>query len=527
MKRLIGNSFIIAVLLLIALPAFAWDTEVLEENGPAANRINIAILGDGYTAEQQSNFRTHADWLVSYVYNQAPFAEYRSHFNFYLVYVISNESGADHPSQNDYRDTALDATYEVNGIDRLLAVDYGKAFSAASEIDSVDYVFVIVNDTEYGGSGGSVAVSSIHTYGPEILTHEIGHMFGDLADEYESAYPGYPPGDYEPNVTYQTQRDLIPWNVWIEASTPVPTPETNDYAAAVGLFEGARYLTADIYRPKLTCRMRELNRPFCEVCGEALIVADYRRVSPSDAAGGAVRIASDGEITLEALPVQPISDSISVQWKLDGAPAGTDDTLLVSGEGLWLGAHYVEAVLQDESSSLRTDSARNAAKETISWNLTVGDAPDGDLDSTEGEQPADGDAIDGDQITDGDVVVDGDQITDGDAITDGDQVTDGDTITDGDQITDGDNQADGDDTDGDTIDGDDISDGDEIDGDNTTPADQDNATDGDLELEQETTIIDDGSGGSCRMTSPGDLSALFVGLLLFALSWKRRRNSLN
>ena len=66
-------------------------------------------------------------------------------------------------------------------------------------------------------------------------------------------------------------RASIKWNPWIEAATPVPTPETAAFADKVGLFEGARYLTSGMYRPQQSCLMNTLGTPFCRICAQEYV----------------------------------------------------------------------------------------------------------------------------------------------------------------------------------------------------------------------------------------------------------------
>src|SRR5204863_7187684 len=105
-----------------------------------------------------------------------------------------------------------------------------------------DMVLIIVNDSEYGGSGGSVAVASTNSAVVELVLHEEGHSFRFLADEYG----GPPPPSCvntvepsEPNATKETQRSLIKWNAWIDAATAIPT--TTTLPGVPGLYQAAKY----------------------------------------------------------------------------------------------------------------------------------------------------------------------------------------------------------------------------------------------------------------------------------------------
>src|SRR6185369_3486309 len=217
-----------AVLLIVCLPqiALAEPFETIINNGSAENRVDIAILGDGYTSAQMDKYKTDVQAAMTLFFNNEPFHEYRNFFNVHRVDVVSGESGADHPERGVSVNTALDATYNCSGIQRLVCVNVGKVFTILGNSlnpSQRDIVIVIVNDPEYGGSGGSVAVTSTHVEVIELILHELGHSFGLLADEYGGPPPPACNNTIEPsaaNATKANERSLIKWNHWIDASTP-------------------------------------------------------------------------------------------------------------------------------------------------------------------------------------------------------------------------------------------------------------------------------------------------------------------
>ena len=107
--------------------AMAETTEVLFGEGPSDTRIDVALLGDGYTEAQMNDWHDAAAAFVTMLMETSPYDEYGRHFVIHRVDLISQQSGADHPSQNVYVNTALDATYETYGIDRLLVVSDSKS----------------------------------------------------------------------------------------------------------------------------------------------------------------------------------------------------------------------------------------------------------------------------------------------------------------------------------------------------------------------------------------------------------------
>ena len=334
--------------------------EKIQDQGDDANRMVWVIMGDGYTSLEMDDFHQDIDRIIDEFFKTSPWNEYKEFINIYRIDVISNESGADHPSYDIYVDTVFDATYDTYGISRLLTVNDASALEIASSVPSFDAVMVLVNDETYGGSGGTTIVFSDHESAGRIALHEAGHLLGDLADEYETPYPGYPEGDSEPNVTYQTEREYIPWIEWIEADTPLPTPNSGD-SYGVGLYEGARYLSTGIYRPDHNCLMRSLGVPYCPICAEALVVNLHNYVDPIDRYlpdEENVFLSSDSGLSQFKIElVNSASTEMAINWEVDGVikegEYGT--TFTVDESRITQGKHNVKVLVSDYTSLVRND----------------------------------------------------------------------------------------------------------------------------------------------------------------------------
>ena len=184
------------IVLLIALTHGAWAETftTIRNNGDSANRVDLVVLGDGYAANEIAKYKSNVESFVRGLFAQEPFTEYKQYFNVHRVDVISNQSGADHPERTPpvFRDTALDAAYNCAGIQRLICINIAKVNDVLSRSvppDQREVVLVLVNDNEYGGSGGAIAVASINSAVVELVLHELAHSFGLLADEYTDSPP--------------------------------------------------------------------------------------------------------------------------------------------------------------------------------------------------------------------------------------------------------------------------------------------------------------------------------------------------
>ncbi len=372
--------------LIVFLIVFPWKltfaqatlTQILN-NGPSSNRINVVFFPDGYTESQLPKFlNTDVYLMMNSFFNNLPFNEYKSFYNVYVISVASNESGSDHPSSGIYRDTYFSSTFETAGIARLLTLSgngYMRADSLLQQfVPDYDLVVVVVNDPEYGGSGGGIAVTSIHSAAPEVVVHEMGHSFGGLADEYDTYTPGY--SGYEgPNTTAETRRDFIKWFDWILDATPIPTPPISEYSDVVGLFEGACYELYGWYRPKLACKMRSLGPPFCEVCGEQLLKMQYARLAMIDSsypASAFISLVNTESATLGIVPLVPVSHTLNVRWYVNGllAPTDTSSTFSTTGRELGNGSSTVTCKIIDNTDLVRNDPAQYL-QDSSSWTITV------------------------------------------------------------------------------------------------------------------------------------------------------------
>lgn len=386
MRRCFGGAAL-ALAWLVARGASAAEVETLRQAGPAAERFNIAVLGDGYRAEDQTKLKTDAQGIIDYVFGVTPLKQYAAFFNVKLVHVVSNENGADNGSYGATRDTALGAYFNCDNIDRLLCIDDGKAaVAAAQDVPEYNFAIVIVNDPKYGGSGGPVCASSSNEQSFEVLAHEIGHSLARLADEYSyegNQAPCDPQQDCrEANATVRTSREQIKWHDWIEQGTPLPTPATQAYANATGLFEGARYTPMGVYRPQQNCKMRDLGADYCSVCSEQFVrsiwTADnIQMIESSTPAGPTVSSASCDaiELSVTSPPIAP--STYRYTWTVDGKPQpdATNQIALLPG-ALLQGEHDVAVRVEDATAMVRTD-LDNVLKDQVSWTVSVtrGDCP--------------------------------------------------------------------------------------------------------------------------------------------------------
>lgn len=374
MRRLL--SF--AIVLLFVSISSAQTIEQILSSGPTGKRIDLVFLSEGYTQSQLPQFILDAKRMLGSILAAQPYAEYRSFFNAFAISVASNESGSDHPSRNEYHDTYFNSTFEVGGITRLIGLTgdgYQRAMMLLQNLmPEYDHVIMIVNDPEYGGSGGGISITSTNADSPEVVIHEFGHSMAALADEYSSPIPN-PPGGERINATQETRRDFISWKMWIDSSTPIPTPETSEHIGHVGLFEGAYYRSTGWYRPQLSCKMRSLGSSFCAICSEAIIHSIFSTLRPIELYEPrtlSLAAYDTSSIEFTTTSIEPATHRYRTQWLVDGIVLSTDSShrLQIDAKKLSIGNHTVTFELIDTTFLVRRDQ-RQLLTDRVQWYLTL------------------------------------------------------------------------------------------------------------------------------------------------------------
>ena len=379
------------------------DLVPLGTSGDPRNRLDLLLLGDGYTSADREKFFKDAEKLTHNFFALSPYREYAGFVNVVALFTPSAQSGADHPlcadpaSNDDPKrgtmvNTAFDSTYCGNGTFRGVTVNASKVYEAAAAYPEWDRIGVIVNDGTYGGSGGPVWVVSTHGQAAEIAQHEFGHSFSALTDEYTSPWAGATfcsdlagRSPCEPNATDDTARERLKWLPWVEAQTPIPTP--THQLEEIGLFEGARYQATGFYRPRFRCLMKAFGTdgvtiPFCEVCRQAFVLRLYegwtsftpQKIELIENAAPATPLsASLGRpVTFSVAPLQTENGTIRRQWSVNGTVmASGSDTFTFTPTAA--GPYEIRLEVADSTPFVRP--ARPSMTATHTWQLTAGVFP--------------------------------------------------------------------------------------------------------------------------------------------------------
>ena len=295
----------------------------LQRMGDPATKVDLLVLGDGYTAAERPKFEKDARRFMNALFSTSPFREHRKDFNVWGLCPAAEESGVSRPSSGIYRRSPLGATYDAFGSERYVLTTENRVLRDVASFAPYEFIEILVNGQTFGGGGifnqyATVAIDSL--WSGFVGVHEFGHQFAALADEYYTSEVAYlPPGKktepWEPNVTALFDPANLKWKDLVAPGTPVPTPwdkeefdrferdiqrqrkelraagrpeaEMNElfrkerekedamfgaqkFAGKVGAFEGANYEAKGYYRPEVDCIMFTRHNKFCAVCRRAI-----------------------------------------------------------------------------------------------------------------------------------------------------------------------------------------------------------------------------------------------------------------
>jgi len=376
----------------------------LQETGPADERLNLIIFGDGYTADEMDKFHEDVDRNQNVQWSVEPFRSYRNYFNVYMVETPSVDSGisCDPDDENTRRDTFFNLEFDRNcPADELeRRIMYGSGGSETrSEILS-EYVtpvlgisadaqniqtLILANTTTYGGIGGTHATTSGGSpQGPLVSLHELGHSLGSLDDEYaywERGVPGGPHSDQEPSSFHHTRmsaEEMIEneakWWRWLgeesESGGIIRAADPDGY-------ESGLYNDSNVWRPSEHSMMRHTGFYFDQVGREHMT----QRITG---------MRNRGEMPLSSTPegevgaydvvwvetMYPRFHELNVTWEINGEEVALElnSRYLELAELDAEEGDTVKVTVQDETEFVRDPAFLDGPRMTQTREWTVGES---------------------------------------------------------------------------------------------------------------------------------------------------------
>ena len=204
----------------------------LHRAGDPARKLDLLILGDGYTAAERDKFERDAKRLTATLFATAPFKARAADINVWGLCPPAAQSGVSRPSQHIHRRSPVGTTFDAFDSERYVLTFENKAFRDLAANAPYDVVEILVNSATYGGGGifGQYStVAADNAWSAYVFIHEFGHHIAGLADEYYTSDVAYLPSaervePWEPNVTALLDPSALKWRDLVTPDTPLPTP---------------------------------------------------------------------------------------------------------------------------------------------------------------------------------------------------------------------------------------------------------------------------------------------------------------
>jgi hypothetical protein len=306
----------------------------IRASGPSPHKVDLLILGDGYTQQDMQKFEQDARRLSQHLFEVSPFKERANDFNVWAMAVPTMESGITRPSTGVHHASSLGTRYDIFGSERYVLTLDNRALRDIAQYAPYEFIEILVNNDTYGGGGifGQFSTAAAgNDWANYLFVHEFGHHFAGLADEYYTSPVAYQSSGarmepWEPNATALRDPAKLKWKQHVKAGTPLPTPwpkaeyeaysrdyqkrraalraanrpesemsalfredlvhtkelfSKAQYRTAIGAFEGANYEAIGYYRPAMQCIMFDRSEQFCPVCQDGIseIIDLYARPS--------------------------------------------------------------------------------------------------------------------------------------------------------------------------------------------------------------------------------------------------------
>lgn len=358
--------------LLNKLQAQSFQVDTLLYNGDGDKLINIVILGDGYTAAEQTDFIADANNLMNHLFSQTPWQNYKNYFNVMAIEVISAQSGIRHEGTASdcntapvavplsYPNTYLGCKFDAYGVHRLVEpVNTGNvANTLIANFPGYDQILIVANSPYYGGSGGNYATATTAAASGEITVHELGHSFANLADEY---YAGDALAAEKANMTQEFDPTMVKWTNWVGTN-------------GVGVFQHCcGGVSSEWYKPSTNCKMQFLGSPYCKVCSEAIVETVHSLVNPIIAYTPQTSTINTSVPLLDfklTEVAKPLPNTLHTEWALDAQTiACNTDSVQINQDLLTDGIHSLSVTVTDTTPLVRVDNHSSIHVSTVNWTI--------------------------------------------------------------------------------------------------------------------------------------------------------------
>lgn len=308
--------------------------ETLHQGGPSERRIDVAVMGDGFTIDvpDQDLQKKWAKLCLEVLWSEASYSEYRDYFNVHFVRLASLEEGVDptlSPEERKRIEERNKSRTNKRKLDFSTALDckaagpQGQVMAdpvlvrkwqriADKDVAGVYDDRLAIAFARFGvlGMGGG-GIANVGRPDRSVTVHEFGHAFVGLLDEYANNPTRAPGMIMAPNASGVPDPDKVPWAHFLRKKIE-----------GVGVFEGGATYQKGVWRPANGCAMNSAgNQGYCPVCREAAVLRIYGYVSPIDTSAPstseelAFNEGTDRILTVSVM--RPVKHALKLTWHVE------------------------------------------------------------------------------------------------------------------------------------------------------------------------------------------------------------------
>lgn len=282
---------------------FSMDKKVrIIQKASIGSGIDIVLMGDCYSDRMiaAGDYDRDMEHTVDCIFKYEPFKSFRGMFNIYVIYAVSDNEIVEKSTAFGSHDNRLSNGGAI-GADDISNI-YSYSSSASTKGDQREIVTIVVINSEindgavrhhmltsaegevydyhndlnwddYHGSENIAFLSGPTTSGYEhTVIHELGHAFGNLADEYVSdreisesekddLLHIFPYGMWK-NIDVTGDPYLVKWRHFLSDSRYLDT--------GIGVYEGGNDYAKGVWRPSDNSIMRGMTGTFNAPSREAI-----------------------------------------------------------------------------------------------------------------------------------------------------------------------------------------------------------------------------------------------------------------
>ena len=283
------------------------ERKLIDSGKPDSDSLVLTILGDGFTASEQTTFINIATDMVDHLVGNPtksivgiyPFDLYRDYFTIYAIEVVSNQSGVSRdsrPNNHIVVDNYFGSSYyqgkdTPKAIERSMNITNESAVKKMTKKHSITSLVLCNSDSRTGGTslGNGIVVMNCKGTGLDranVLSHELGHSVGNLADEYYEVSDNRFYTSERPNKTKESDPSKVKWKDFLGinfSGIPVGIYSYSSDLKASDLADPDFKPDANVwYKPtrNSVCKMQNSNKDFCPVCAKTMMdeltdICDY------------------------------------------------------------------------------------------------------------------------------------------------------------------------------------------------------------------------------------------------------------